>query len=97
VQLRAAQTYAPRTYHGRIVYFWTMDANLPSVTDPLRKWEQLAEMGLEVNCVGGNHVTALEEPNVGNLVQHLKACLHRARLAHQHESLNGSALIPEMP
>ena len=73
--LLALRTYVGRSYSGEITLFQAAGRPWPQ---RLRAWCQLARGGLEVHTIPGKDSgDMLHEPNVGPLVEHLRACLRR--------------------
>jgi amino acid adenylation domain-containing protein len=75
--LRAAHTYRCRPYPGRITLFRAEVQPLGCVPDPYNGWGPLAEGGVEVHCVSGEHATLVSQPHVQELARKLGKCLER--------------------
>jgi thioesterase domain-containing protein len=89
--MQAKKGYVPQVYPGRITLF---RASEPSVftqlylprpedwynRDPLHGWGNLAEGGLDLHDVPGDHFSLFEEPHVQVLAERLNACLDEAQL-----------------
>jgi thioesterase domain-containing protein len=84
--------YRPQVYPGGIVLFRAAEiAGAFAHVGPVLGWDGLAEQGIEVHEIPGNHDTLVVEPNVEVLVRRLKASLEaaqkravRAPLTDQH-------------
>jgi amino acid adenylation domain-containing protein len=76
---RAERAYVAKSYPGRITLFWCSDWSFRVFHDTRLGWSDVAERGLEVHTVPGNHKTMWELPNVGTLADKMKRCL---RIAH---------------
>ena len=74
--LLALRRYEPRRYGGSIVLFQASES-LP--TDPastkVSDWEPLADGGLNVQAIPGNHYTLMREPNIKILAEQLQSHL----------------------
>jgi thioesterase domain-containing protein len=75
---RAERAYVAKPYPGRITLFWCSDWSFRVFHDTRLGWSDVAEGGLEVHTVPGNHKTMWEMPNVGTLANKMKRCLHIA-------------------
>ncbi len=98
INKHAAHMYVPQSYPHQIDYFAASDslerkANLDeeevsvevSVSrDHLQCWREVAQGGMQVHVIPGNHLTIVEEPNVQVLADTLRSCIDRVcdRLAH---------------
>jgi amino acid adenylation domain-containing protein len=60
----AARAYAPRLYPGRIVYIEAAEQDLPRRFGSRMGWTELAQGGLEVCAVPGQHTQLLEPPTL---------------------------------
>jgi thioesterase domain-containing protein len=76
---RAERAYVAKPYPGRITLFWCSDWSFRVFHDTRLGWSDVADGGLEVHTVPGNHKTMWELPNVGTLADKMKRCL---RIAH---------------
>jgi thioesterase domain-containing protein/acyl carrier protein len=85
-----ASLYAPQNYPQRIDYFRAKPAlNLANLTSEeelmvvrereqvLELWQEIAQGGMEVHSVPGNHLEIMDEPNVQELAASLKQCIDR--------------------
>jgi hypothetical protein len=80
INLLAAKAYDPGTYAGRILFFLTKDdpTSLYAI-DPVGRWTDLAEGGIEVFVFGGGHTPPIRQaPNI-DLAEKLKSCLAEAQ------------------
>jgi oxalate---CoA ligase len=77
IHRQALQEYVPRPYPGRLVLFRATIQSVQADPDPQMGWGKLAEGGLEIHEVPGDHVSLLVEPNVRLLAQQLAVCLQR--------------------
>jgi thioesterase domain-containing protein len=91
--VQAEKDYIPsnKIYPGKITLFWANDAER-DFEDNRLGWKRLAAGGLDVHVVPGDHTSIREEPNVAVLVEKLKTCLERARLAN----VNGGTMAFSM-
>ncbi len=72
----ARKRYVPQPYPGRVVLF--RNGSAEETPEHQLKWEKLAQGGLDVRVVPGDHKTVLLEPHVGVLAQHLRGCIDAA-------------------
>ncbi len=77
---QAAKDYVPHPYPGKVILFRAIDQSKFETyyTDP-KGWGELAEGGLEVHPVPGDHLGILKEPNVKILAAKLRSCLEQAQ------------------
>jgi thioesterase domain-containing protein len=73
---KAMSRYSPGPYPGRAVLFKTAADDLPG--DPTQGWGELAQGGVEVKEIPGNHMTLLREPHVRGLAAALRESLEEA-------------------
>jgi amino acid adenylation domain-containing protein len=64
---QAAAGYEPKPYPGRIVFFQSATQAFAVEAGTRRGWAELAEEGLEVRVVPGNHRSILADPNAAAL------------------------------
>jgi amino acid adenylation domain-containing protein len=67
--------YAPRPYPGRLVFFHARERDAINPKHPELAWIPLAQEGVEVHVVPGNHVTMLAEPHVEGLARKVRGVL----------------------
>ncbi|MEO6165505.1 MAG: hypothetical protein ABIP88_15345, partial [Candidatus Binatia bacterium] len=67
---RAVEKYIPSTYPGRVDIFMSAEGGQES-----QCWPQLAEGGVEIHVVPGDHRTVLKEPYLKHWVGKLKTRL----------------------
>jgi thioesterase domain-containing protein len=63
-----AETYEPRNYPGDVLLIRTMPRDIEYNLNPTLGWEKVATGGVRVTYIGGDHLTFMQEPNVGPLV-----------------------------
>jgi thioesterase domain-containing protein len=80
INLLAAKAYDPGTYAGRIIFFLTKDDPTSLyAADPVGRWMDLAEGGIEVYAFGGGNAPPIRQaPNI-DLAEKLKSCLTQAQ------------------
>jgi len=80
INLLAAKAYDPGAYAGRIIFFLTKDDPTSLyATDPVGRWMDLAEDGIEVYAFGGGNTPLIRHaPNI-DLAEKLKSYLTRAQ------------------
>jgi thioesterase domain-containing protein len=72
---RARAKYKPRAYPGRIVLFRAIAPDpRHELADDLG-WTAVAEGGLEIHYIPGNHTTMFERPHVQAGAEKLAACI----------------------
>jgi thioesterase domain-containing protein/acyl carrier protein len=79
--VRAIRGYEPERYPGRAVLFMTLGEPVRAFHDHRLVWSGLAQGGLELHTIPGNHDTVLDEPDVIVLAEKLRACIRRAHAA----------------
>jgi thioesterase domain-containing protein len=77
--LRALRVYTPVTYPGRVVVFRAQTNAHDS--DGALGWHGLAEEGVDVHIVPGDHYTMLRRPHVEFLAERLTAYLNNRKAA----------------
>jgi thioesterase domain-containing protein len=70
--------YHANTYPGHIVLFWAAEGWARLNCTPDLGWERLADGGLSVRAVPGNHHTMAYGPNARILARHVTECLTQA-------------------
>lgn len=74
--VQALRNYVPQKYSGRLVLF---NASEQPATqngqEPTIDWSDLAEGGVTVQIVPGNHYTMIRQPGVKDLAERLRACI----------------------
>jgi len=78
VNAQAMWNYQPRVYPGKIIFFRASEKDAINAKNPERAWLDLAQEGLEVIDVPGNHITMNESPHVQVIAERLKAYLEKA-------------------
>ena len=76
-QVKAARTYRPRTYPGRITLFASSELPVPEVIAAAR-WREVALGGLTEIQAGGRHDSMLSAPHVQSLAHALESELDAA-------------------
>ena len=75
----AAKEYVTKVYPGKVTLFIAAEQSLGEKFDPLQLWSHLAQGGVEIHEIPGNHVTLIEEPHVQVLAEQLRTTLSKAR------------------
>jgi thioesterase domain-containing protein len=65
-------------YDGRVTLFWA-SGDLRASYDLVSGWNALAQGGMELHEIPGNHLNIIKEPHVGVLAKKLNDCLQRAQ------------------
>jgi len=73
----AARNYVPQMYDGKVTLFWA-SSDLRASYDLVSGWNVLAQRGMELHEIPGNHLNIIKEPHVGVLAKKLNECLQRA-------------------
>jgi thioesterase domain-containing protein len=79
VNSQAWHHYVPRHYPGKIILFWCSEIPTRCYRDRRLAWSEIADGGLEVHAVPGNHMTMVEPPQVEILAQILRKCLQKVQ------------------
>ncbi len=74
---QAALAYVPQAYPAKITLFKARARPLFHSLEPDLGWGRLAQGGVEVITVPGNHLTIVQEPRVKILAEKLQMCLDR--------------------
>jgi phthiocerol/phenolphthiocerol synthesis type-I polyketide synthase E len=64
VNNQAMWNYQPRIYPGKIIFFRAKEKDTINAKNSERAWIDLAQEGLEVIVVPGNHMTMNEPPHM---------------------------------
>jgi thioesterase domain-containing protein len=75
IHVRAMMDYAPAPYAGRVHLFRVAGRSLTRTPDPRNGWGALAEGGVTVHFVAGQHNNILEPPHVDSLAAALQEVL----------------------
>ena len=75
--IKAANTYQPKPYVGKLIQFMCSDGPHRSYEDRRLAWSVLVRGGFEVRIVPGDHLSMVVEPNVAVLSEQLEAALDR--------------------
>ncbi|HVT95149.1 MAG TPA: amino acid adenylation domain-containing protein [Bryobacteraceae bacterium] len=75
VNTHAVSRYRPRPFRGKVVLLKTRESSGIEGSDPTLGWSALAEGGVDVFDIPGNHEDLTTEPNVQFLAQILTSCL----------------------
>jgi thioesterase domain-containing protein/acyl carrier protein len=76
---RAIWDYVPKPYDGRLDLFRAINQKEIWEPDSVLGWTELALGGIQVHDIPGDHISIIEEPNVGILAERLRQCLSKAR------------------
>jgi thioesterase domain-containing protein/acyl carrier protein len=76
---RAAQSYIPQHYPGRVTLFRAAEQLAEAPEDLTLGLGELAAQGVNLHIVPGKHLTILHKPNVQVLAEQLKRCLTQAQ------------------
>jgi len=71
----AMRAYDPAPQPGRLVFFRARERRAGDPAHPERSWIDLAEGGIEIHQVPGNHLTMFHHPHVVELGRRLRRCL----------------------
>jgi amino acid adenylation domain-containing protein len=99
VNRRIVRLYVPQSYPYRVDYFASSNSLTEFVDekegirktvdrqDLLQCWRELAQGGMEVHLIPGNHQNIVDEPNVQVLADTLRSCIDRVcdRLAPERK------------
>jgi thioesterase domain-containing protein len=76
--LEALANYSPSPYPGKVTLFWCAETPLRAYEDHRTAWSTVAEEGLEVHLIPGDHMSMVEPPHVAVMAKTLQRCLARA-------------------
>ncbi|MCP4653941.1 MAG: hypothetical protein GY856_00840, partial [bacterium] len=79
INVRAMERYSASAYSGRLVLFKAGERLSRKSEAPDLGWGELAEGGVEIHEIGGNHYSILRDPHVEVLADCLKEALDPAR------------------
>ena len=74
----ANREYVPGPYRGKVTLFRAGVRSAQDAATPDMGWSRLAQGGVEVREVPGDHVNMLLRPQVGLLAEQLRDCIDRA-------------------
>ncbi|PSB02437.1 condensation domain-containing protein [Merismopedia glauca] len=79
---QAAMKYIPQVYPGKITIFAASDRSesIGEEVTPDLGWGNIAEQGVEIHQIPGDHLGILQEPHVQILAEKLKSCLEAQKL-----------------
>jgi thioesterase domain-containing protein/acyl carrier protein len=83
--------YDPSSYPGHIVLFWATEGRAQRERAPDLGWARLADGGLILRAVPGNHRTMAYGPNAPILARHVTECLTGQRVNLSSASLARAA------
>ena len=72
---QALRIYQPRPYSGRLHFFRAIERRPGDPTHPERAWVDLAEGGIQIDVVSGNHLTMLDPEHVTAIARRLRGRL----------------------
>lgn len=75
--------YVPRPYPGKLTLLGCSETPTRCYRDRRLAWSEVAEGGLEVHVIPGNHLTMVEPPQVDVMAQILLHCLRAAQAEDQ--------------
>lgn len=78
----ALKSYRPRPFRGKLLYFRAKDRDNYNSTAPERAWIDLADGGIEIHRVSGNHVTINSPPHVAEMARCLESQLRNLNLRY---------------
>ncbi len=78
LQIQAQIKYTPGTYAGKVDLYRVARLSLLRSGDPYMGWNQLAQGGVKIKMIDGNHQNILKEPQIDSLADQLKNGLEEA-------------------
>jgi len=78
--MKGPREYVAQAYGGRFTLFWATGRQAGG-PDRRLGWKAVAEGGVEVHRITGDHLSMMREPLIQGLAQELKACLEASWLA----------------
>jgi len=76
--IRAALTYRPGPYAGKVALFWTDEYPSQWTIDPRKSWLQFTSGPVEQHIVEGDHTCLFDAPFVTPLAEKLRQCMARS-------------------
>jgi amino acid adenylation domain-containing protein len=73
----AWRAYEPQPYPGKVTLFRARQQAHTTATEPDMGWGALAQGGVEIHEVRGDHIAMIHPPHVRGLARKLRACLER--------------------
>ncbi len=89
--LRALLAYRAQPYDGKVTLFWSSEAAARCYEDLRLAWSAVAEGGLEVHVIPGNHLTMVEPPHLALLASELNSQLAKARAQAKVDAVSVTA------
>ncbi len=83
--VKVAKSYRPESYPGRIVLFRTREEG----EEPALGWDKVAEGGVEVHMVRGNHLNLFQGEHVDEVAAEFKDVLEKTMENYQERSDRG--------
>lgn len=81
VNMRAMRDYIPDPYPGKLHFFLAKERDAFNAQTPAHGWIPLAEQGIEIYTVPGDHISMNEAPNIQELARYLRQALPVTLLA----------------
>lgn len=79
INLNTVRRYQPEKYQGRVTLFRAeQNQKQDNFSDDLNGWEKLADGGVALHVVPGDHFSMVREPHVKVLAELLRSCIHNA-------------------
>lgn len=76
IHLQSLWDYKPQPYPGRMIFFRALEREAFNPHNPEQEWLELAEGGMEVHEVPGNHITMNYPPHVEVMAERLRKYLN---------------------
>lgn len=76
----AGGSYRPEPYDGKVTLFWCSEVPARSYQDRRLGWSDVAQGGLEVHVIPGNHMTMVDHPHVVVMAEKLRNCLQKTHI-----------------
>jgi thioesterase domain-containing protein/NAD(P)-dependent dehydrogenase (short-subunit alcohol dehydrogenase family) len=75
ININAMFDYQPKRFPGRLTFFRAREWDGFNAEHPELAWLELASEAVEIQVIGGNHRTMLDQPQVRGLAKRLSNCL----------------------
>ena len=86
---KAAANYDVHPYRGKVTLFRVREKSVGSLNDPYAIWWRVAEQGVDLREISGDHLSLLKEPQVRLLAEQLSDCLNQSVREDSLAAVNG--------
>jgi thioesterase domain-containing protein len=86
---KAAANYDVQPYRGKVTLFRVREKSVGSLNDPYAIWWRVADQGVDLREISGDHLSLLKEPQVRLLAEQLSDCLAESVREDSLAAVNG--------